>query len=126
VREWTSTVTGNIAVTGSVELGSPLAAGVLVKIIKNYDLAGQTEWSATLAAGQSTTHNVSFSVNTGDKVLLAIIGDGGISNDATSWTAQITDVPEPAMLSLVALGALAVLQRRRRARPSRCSGPGRN
>ncbi|MFA5204123.1 MAG: PEP-CTERM sorting domain-containing protein [Lentisphaeria bacterium] len=116
VREWTSTVTGIIAVSGELQLYPAEASGVIVKILKGYDL-GQTQWTETLAGGMNTpqAYSTSFGVATGDKVLLAIIGNGGISNDGTNWTAQITEVPEPAMLGLMALGGLAVLQRRRRA-----------
>ena len=117
LRDWVSTVTGEVTVSGTAELFTSNAAGVNLTIFRNNVGTSTVEqkWTDSLSASQSLTHDVTFWVNQGDWIMLGIIGNGGISNDATNWAVQVTSVPEPAMLSLVALGALAVMQRRRRA-----------
>lgn len=113
---WESEVTGTITVTGSVSLPSPAADGVTFQILTNYNIANVV-YSQSLDGTQTFNFNVSFDVTAGDEVLFSVIGDGGISNDATVWNAQITTVPEPSavMLAVSALGVFS-LRRHRAAR----------
>lgn len=89
VREWTSPEDGSLQVAGTGELFAE-AAGVTLKILKNYDL-NKPLWSADLNSNEKTEFSVKAQVKKGDTLNFVIIGrDGvGIRNDSTAWLFSI-------------------------------------
>lgn len=90
VREWTSPKDGSVQIEGSAELFAE-AAGVTLKILKNYDLHNAL-WSADLNSDEKTEFSVKTTVKKGDTLDFVIIGrDGvGIRNDSTAWLFNIS------------------------------------
>lgn len=91
VREWTSPESGAITISGSVALGED-AAGVTLKILKDYNLNAAI-WSADLTSNQSANFFEKTQVKKGDRLVFAIIGQGGIRKDATAWAIDIIATP---------------------------------
>lgn len=91
VREWTCPKDGKVVVTGTAALFAD-AAGVIVKILKGYDLDEEL-WSADIDASESKEYSATKELKKGDQLIFAITGKGGIRNDATSWKINIEPAP---------------------------------
>ena len=116
-RRWVSTTAGTITISGllqKAEAGDPTwSNGARIRILVNgNDVGGYINY---LAYDDLAAHNYSTSaiVAIGDKVDFLLDSYGNNGADRSTFTAQISIVPEPGMLALLAVGGLVVFKRRR-------------
>ena len=115
VRRWVSDVSGPITITGNMSdrYTSSYGNGVVCHII----IGGEQILTQTISRNDTTgvDYEVSANVGIGSSVDFAIDPRGNNDHgDHTRFTAVLT--PEPATLSLLAVGGLAVMARRRKTR----------
>jgi hypothetical protein len=108
LARWTApSALGAIHITGTFGAGD--VGAVDVHVYKN---------NAPLFNVMNTTaaqpFDLTTSVATGDTIDFIVGTTDGYFNDSTPLTAHISTVPEPASLSALCLGAVALLRRRRR------------
>jgi len=119
IVKWTSPVTGAITISGFLTDASPQAQGALMFITK-YTGSGldtntlQDVWVS--GGGRTDFNNLTTTVNAGD-ILYFRRTYAWAPDNYGKWISQfdvtVSAVPEPACLSLLALGAVGLLRRRR-------------
>jgi hypothetical protein len=72
-------------------------------------------WSQVVSNGGSSGEQVfnGLNVNAGDRINFIVDPNGNEGSDSTRLMAEITFIPEPATVSLLVLGGLALLRRRK-------------
>ena len=117
VRRWVSTFAGTIDIAGTLqkEYNSSTDGwnnGVICRVLVNGNaIVDQNLMPGT--DGNLYTYSASAVVAVGDKVDFVLDPYWNNGADRTTYTAQITTVPEPGMVALLAVGGLVLFKRRR-------------
>jgi len=106
---------GSVFVTGytSGSLGGEINAGGSDAFIRKYDIAGSVQWTKLIGA---SSYDFAFAsaIDSSERIYTTGETDGSLAGTSAGYRdAYIASFPEPATLSLLALGGLALLRRRK-------------
>lgn len=115
IRRYVAEVSGPVTIAGITREDSKVGRnddGAIAKILIN----GEELFSREIAPEDQTALAYSFlaDVEAGDKIDFVMLPGDNDYYDCPVFTATITVIPEPAAISLLATGAIALLARRRR------------
>lgn len=107
VRRWTSTVSGDINISGGFDRPGLPGDGSFVSIEHN----GSTILSMLLTPGTDISYDLDLLVSQGDTVDFVVAPVGGIQSDGVIFSAII--VPAPGVAIAFSLGGVIISRRRR-------------